>query len=127
MLSVTPSFQVIDPSDATLLGSPIGGTASIDAVLQSKINHLLGTRLKLLHTHNALCLLRNAFSLPKVLYDSRTSPCFKSDILSVLDDVQRLLLEDICNIHLDDPGWLYASLPITSGGLGIRSVALLAP
>ena len=67
MLSVTPSIQVIDPSDATLLGSPIGSTASIDAVLQSKINHLkfLGTRLKLLHTHDALCLLRNASSCPK--------------------------------------------------------------
>ena len=129
ILSVTPSIQVIDPSDATLLGSPIGSTASIDAVLQSKINHLkfLGTRLKLLHTHDALCLLRNAFILPKVLYILRTSPCFKSDLLSVFHDVQRSLFEDICSIHLDDPGWLQESLPITSGGLGIRSVALFVP
>ena len=54
MLSVTPSIQVIDPSDATLLGSPIGGTASIDEVLQSKINQLkfLGTRLKLIYIYN---------------------------------------------------------------------------
>ena len=53
MLSVIPSIQVIDPSDATLLGSPIGGTASIDEVLQSKINQLkfLGTRLKLIYIY----------------------------------------------------------------------------
>ena len=127
LLSVTPSIQITDTSYATLLGSPIGITASIDAVLQSKINHFkfLGTRLKLLHTHDALCLLRNMPSAcPKF---STFHTLLLTASLSVLDDVQRLLLEDICNNYLDDSGWLQASLLIISGSLGIRSVALLVP
>ena len=44
-----------------------------------------------------------------------------------LDSVQRHLLESICNVHLSDNAWLQASLPVKSGGLGIRSFAMLAP
>ena len=33
----------------------------------------------------------------------------------------------ICNVKLDDSCWLQASLPINSGGLGIRSAVMLAP
>ena len=40
--------------------------------------------------------------------------------------VLRSLLEVICNVKLDDSCWLQASLPINSGGLGIRSAVMLA-
>ena len=83
-------------------------------------------RLKLLHSHDALCLLRNALALPKILYVLRTAPCITSSILSDLDCLQRSLLEDICNVSLNDASWSQASLPIRAGGLGIRSFAMLA-
>ena len=38
-----------------------------------------------------------------------------------------MLLESIWNVQLDDNAWTQASLPITAGGLGIRSFARLAP
>ena len=128
MLSVSPHFQCVDPSEACLLGSPIGGSGSIEAVLSSKKKslELLGERLKLLHSHDALCLLRNALALPKILYALGTAPCFSSPILSDLDQIQRSLLEAVCNVSLNDVSWSQASLPISAGGLGIRSFVMLA-
>ena len=48
-------------------------------------------------------------------------------MLAVFDNLQRSLLESICNINLSDSAWTQASLPTNSGGLGIRSLAKLAP
>ena len=69
MLSHFPSLHPTVPSQAILLGSPIGGTEAINEVWESKIKQLktLGSRLELLHSHDALCLLRSAFSLPFLL------------------------------------------------------------
>lgn len=60
----------MEPTEACLLGSPLGGSKSIDDVLSSRkaTLELLGERLKLLHSHDALCLLRNALALPEILY-----------------------------------------------------------
>ena len=129
MLALSPSLRITDPNSASLLGTPIGGIQAINDVLSSKIENLriLGDRLSVLQAHDALCLLRNAFSLPKLLYVLRTAPCFSSHLLSNFDDLQRSLLECICNIHLSDSSWLQATLPINSGGLGIRSAVMLAP
>ena len=129
MLSCYPSLRPTEPTHATLLGSPIGGMESITDVWESKIEQLkiLGSRLEQLQAHDALCLLRNAFALPKVLYVLRTAPSFLSPLLDTFDDVQKSLLEAICNIHLSDKCWLQASIPINAGGIGIRSVSRLAP
>ena len=128
MLSFSPHLQCVNPSEAYLLGSPIGSLEGIEAVLNSKKRslELLGERLKLLHAHDALCLLRNAIALPKILYILRTAPCFSSSVLLDLDCLQRSLLEAICNVSLSDKSWSQASLPIRAGGLGIRKFAMLA-
>jgi hypothetical protein len=80
-----------------------------------------------LQTHDALCLLQHALAIPKVLYTLRTAPCYQSSLLETLDSVLRSLLESICNIQLNADSWLQASLPISAGGLGIRSTVMLAP
>lgn len=61
-----------------LLGSPIGGDVSVNSAIESKIHSIqtLGDGLKLLHAHDALTLLQNAFTMPKILYILRTAPCF---------------------------------------------------
>ena len=128
-LAEFPSVCNTIPEEATLLGSPIGGLVSINNALETKISDLeiLGERLEILQAHDALCLLRNAFSLPKLLYILRTAPCFQSPLLTSFDDLQRRLLESICNVPLTNSNWMQTSLPITFGGIGIRSAALLAP
>ena len=70
---------------ASLLGSPIGEIKSINAVLERKISDLqaLGERLKVLNAHDAMFLIKNVFSLPKL----RTAPYFQAALLTSFDDV----------------------------------------
>ena len=122
---------MVNRDHATLLGSPIGSVEGIEDTIRAKTTTLavMGDRLQLLHSHDAFCLLRNAFAMPKLLYILRTAPCFLSPQLQKFDDLQRSLLADITNICLDanDLAWAQAVLPVWSGGLGIRSATQLAP
>ena len=79
MLTVFPEFCVVSKAHATLLGSPIGNPVEgIEDTIRAKTSALavMGDRLRLLHAHDTFCLLRNAFTLPKMLYTLRTAPCF---------------------------------------------------
>ena len=128
-LSAIPGAQVVDSSSATLLGSPIRDTASITSVLYDKIHHLtiMGKRLQHLTMEDALLLLCNSFTIPKQLYIIQSSPSFLSPSLQKYDEILRSIVSDITNINLDEATWTQASLPVKSGGLGIRSAAQLEP
>ena len=82
-----------------------------------------------LHMHDALILLRNSFSIPKLLHILRTSPAFLSPALATYDESLQSIVSSITNIQFepDDPAWTQATLPIGVGGLGIRSAVQLAP
>src|SRR6218665_3424575 len=60
-----------------LLGAPLVPGPAVDMVLQSKANDLERAirRLSILHTHDALVLLRNSLSVPKLIYSMRTAVC----------------------------------------------------
>ena len=130
MLSEVPGLHTISCSQATLLGSPIGDVECINTCILTKIDLLkvMGERLGLLCSHDALILLRHCFSLPKVLYTLRTAPCFLSCHLQSFDDILRSILSLIVNVSLNsDSAWLQASLPVKAGGIGIRRSTQLAP
>ena len=132
MLAAFPQFCMVSQDHATLLGSPIGSSVEgIKDAIGAKTSALalMGDRLRLLHAHDGFCLLRNAFTLPNMLYTLRTTPCFLSLQLQKFDDLQRSLLADIANISLDanDRAWAQAALPVWSGGLGVQSASQLAP
>ena len=130
MLLEVPSLRTVNCSNATLLGSPIRDVDCIDDVIMRKIEmlQLMGERLNLLCSHDALTLLRHSFVIPKVLYTLCTAPCFLSDHLKSFDDILRSTLSSIVNIHLDSKSsWLQASLPVKAGGIGIRRATQLAP
>ena len=125
-----PSLKVVKPSDATLLGSPLTNTA-VYSCLESKIHQLqiIGARLQYLESHDALVLLRHALAIPKLLHVLRSSSAFSSPLLKSYDDMLSKMISQIANndISTEDPAWLQASLPVASGGLGIRSAVHLAP
>ena len=100
----------------------------MDKMLLIKLNELrrLSDRIKFLDTHDALFLLKNCFAIPKLMYTLRGSPCFSNNLLKEYDDVIRFTLQYVLNIALSDEAWNQASLPVASGGLGIRQATQVA-
>ena len=131
VLSALPGLHVVNPEHAELLGSPLGDANAVDACVNDKIKmlELMGDRLRYLHSHDAITLLRHSFAIPKMLHILRTAPCFASPRLQDYDNLLRLILGKITNIKFgdSDTSWLQATLPINMGGLGIRSAVHLAP
>ena len=130
MKSVMPHIRHIPCCEAVLLGAPVGDLTAVETVLNSKLAvfRLLASRLTSLSAHDALFLLKNCFSLPKLLYSLRCAACYKSTILSEYDDVIRQTLKVILNVDLSDAIWKQATLPVSNGGLGVRlSVDLALP
>ena len=79
--------------------------------------------------HDVLTLLRHSFLIPKLLYVLRISPAFLSPLLASWDLLLLSIVSKITNINIypDDPCWLQATLPVRSGGLGLRRASHLAP
>ena len=131
LLCSLPGAAIIEPSNATLLGSPLGDDVCVSTALTEKVEALsrLGERLKLLSVHDALILLRNSLALPKLQYLLRTAPCFKSLHLGRYDDCLRGILGIVTNTLLEpnSAAWSQATLPVRLGGLGIRSATDIAP
>ena len=124
-----PGLSVVHPDFATLLGSPIGSHEGVDKEIKIQLEALkiMGEQLCHLRAHDAFSLLHHAFSIPKLLYILCSSPCFSSSFLSNFDELQRDLVSEILNVTLSDNAWTQASLPVRSGGLGIRRAEQLAP
>ena len=131
ILSSLPGAQIIEPSAATLLGSPLGSVESVSVALGKKIDSLatMGDRLDLLAAQDALLLLRYSFAIPKLSYLLRTAPCFLSPCLRSYDELLCSIVSRVCNVNVSigDTAWLQASLPVNLGGLGFRSAVQLAP
>ena len=122
---LAPEIREISKDDLTMLGSPIMVEA-INGVLLSKLEsfQLMCDRLKLIDPHDALFLLRHAFSLPKLTYFLRTSPCFQNtEVLKKYDNALRAALISILNVGMEDSSWEQCSLPVRMGGLGVRSAS----
>ena len=71
-------------------------------------------------------LLKSSFSAPKIMHTLRSSPCHGHETLHKFDDLLRTGLENITNLSISDIQWIQASLPVSTGGLGVRRVASLA-
>ena len=126
--SVAPDIKHVSTASAMLLGAPIGGEQSIDDILSTKLQELqrLSNRLTLLEPHDALFLLKNCFSIPKLTYTLRSAPCYSRSLLSEYDMLIRSSLQTILNVSLSDESWEQATLPVANGGLGIRRATDIA-
>jgi hypothetical protein len=122
------NFRQVQPDSATLLGSPLSGGSAMDAAISTSYDELSRAveRLQLISSHDALVLLKNCLGGPKLQHVLRTSPCCEHPKLFDLDNLLRSAVTKICNVSLSDDQWTQASLPVRSGGLGVRSVSKLA-
>ena len=127
--SVCPSISITEPTDLTLLGSPVGKNA-LGAAMEEKLasTRQLCKRLKVLRRHDAFFLLKNCLFMPKLLYLFRSAPSFINHLFFNSFEVSlRGALEDICNISFSELSWSQATLPCRLGGLGIPSPVAIAP
>ena len=121
---LSPGIKVLS-DDLELLGAAI--TEEAEERIFIKIHNkmkVLFERLKLLNNHMAFYLLKNCFGIPKLTYLLRTTAYFKHEhLLRNLDEDIKSAMESICNSKFDDQKYSIVSLPIRSGGLGIRKVS----
>ena len=85
------------------------------------------SRLELVTVHDALVLIKNSFSAPRLQFTLRSAPCTGRPRLDYFDHLLHTATSKICNVHFSDDQWLQASLPVRYGGLGVRRVSSLAP
>ena len=113
--------------DLTLLGAPILPGRAVDKPLKEKTEKLekAMSRIHLLQSHDAVTLLLNSISVPKLLYTLQTSECSDNSRSLEFDKLQRKCTTDV--INMDDNQWTQATLPVKDGGLGTCSVRVLAP
>ena len=122
-------FPLVDPREVHLLGAPLSTGPGMDRILEKRcleLERMIG-RLELLASQDALLILRTAFGSSRLMNVLRSSPCAEHQLLVKFDDLLRSGVSKVTNCAIDDIAWIQASLPINDGGLGIRSVVVLAP
>ena len=120
-----PEIKVTELTKMELLGSPILADATRCCIVKKLSEYKrMNDRILLLDGHPGLFLLKNAFSLPRLLFTLRSAPCHHHpELLSEYDVITRSTTEALCNIHFDDNSWSQAKLPVRYGGLGLRTAA----
>ena len=124
-----PNIKIVVPEQQCLLGSALTDEA-LPGLLEEKQDDItrLVSRLELIEPHIAMILLKNCFSIPKLMYILRTSAAFKFLAnLNMIDNIVRKGLSSITNVDFDDEAWQQATLPVRHGGLGIRKTVDIAP
>ena len=127
--SILNHFIKVCKEDMTLLRAPVFKGSAQDTVLKQKVEQLQKAmeRLSFVHSHDALVLLKSSLSMPKLIYFLRTSNCCDNPLLTTFASTLKQGLSSVLNVDLTESQWLQASLPVRHGGLGIRSVQMLAP
>ena len=125
-----PDLKITSIDESIILGSPIAAQG-VRSEIKSKLDALkrMISRLNLIDPHQAFVLLKNSFAIPKMTYLLRSSPAFQQvDLLDDFDITVRKSMSSITNIDFTDDSWTQVSLPVRSGGLGIRkSVDIALP
>ena len=126
--SILKNVSFVEKNDVILLGSPLTSTA-----IRPQFQHrpalfkAMTEKLSLLDRHPAYFLLKNCFSMPKLIYLLRSSPTFQHpDLLADFGDCLKSCGTVICNVSFDDIGWIQATLYIRLGGVGLRRASDLA-
>ena len=121
-------IKIKTKEELLILGSPIGELCR-NELLDKKIKELekISDVIDKLDDHYGVFLLKNCFSMPKLLYFLRTSPCFlQNDFLERYDKLLRYSLCKVTNVKMVDNQFLHAVLAAAKGGLGVSSARLLA-
>ena len=123
-----PGIETPKKDELIILGSPLGPKSQAD-LLEKKINELENVNgiVEELDAHYGFSILKNCFSLPKLLYFLRTNTCFNHPaLLEKFDKIVRDELSKVCNVNFDNISSTQLALPARMVGLVVSSASLLA-
>ena len=108
-----------------LLGAPIGSSEYVVQFIKKRVEKIrdITTLLPSLHQpHLEFVLLRSCLALPKIVYLLRcTDTTSHADLLQEFDSITRDSLSRILGLPVSDQGWQQAKIPVSLGGLGLRT------
>ena len=125
---VLPDITETPLTRLQLLGSPLhdAGISTASDTARDTITRLC-RRVKLLDRHTGLFFLAHYVSAPRLTYLLRSAPLFKDQTsLKHIDELVRSTLSEVTNVDVSGAAWAQAALPLRHGGLGVRSVEMLA-
>ena len=120
-------------SFAKYLGVMLLGSSHTSTTIRPQFQHKLSIfkamteKLSILDRHPVYILLRNCFSMPKLIYLLRSSSIFQHpDLHAEFDDSLKICATNICNVSFEDVNWIQATFPIRLGGIRLRRVSYIA-
>ena len=124
-------IPAINDEGIVVLGSPVGSKAFEKRILEERIEKakLICDKLPLLQDPQVeYTLLRSCLSLPKLMFNLRTTYSLDHmDLWISFDEIMRECLGRILGTPLLDQQWQQAQLPVSLGGLGLRAAVDHAP
>ena len=121
-------MKITSMDELVVLGSPIAKPV-VRSEIDSKQKALqrMISRLSLIDPHQAFVLLKNSCAILKLTYLLRLSPAYRHlDLLGDFDLQVKNALSSITNVDFSEDAWTQVSLPVLSGGLGIRKTVDIA-
>ena len=114
-----------------LLGAPLGSKQFVKEKLKKlveKVQRITSLLPLLGDPHTESVLLRSCLGLPKMMFTLRAVETMAHrEILEDYDRVTREAIGRIMGVPLTDRQWLQANLPVSMGGLGLRTAEDHAP
>ena len=123
-----PEIEKPKKDELIILGSPLSPKSLADLLEKNifEVEKNIGI-IEKLDAHHGSFMLKNCFSLPKLLYFLRTSTCFNHPVFSEkYDKTVREVFSKVCNVNFDKISSIQLALPAEMGGLGVSSASSLA-
>ena len=120
-----------EEAGTVLLRAPLGSQQYVREKLQKlveKVQRITSLLPLLGDPHTESVLLRSCLGLPKMMYTLRAvETVAHQEILAEYDRVTREAIGRIVGVPLTNEQWLQANLPVSMGGLGLRTAKDHAP
>ena len=118
-------IPLVQEGGIVLLGSPIGSKVFEKQAIEERMNKVkeLCSRLALMkYAQSEYVLLRSCLSIPKIMFILRTTdPLHRQGLWQNFDNITRDNLSKILGVPVNNWQWSQAQLPVSSGGLVLRS------
>jgi hypothetical protein len=123
--SLFPNLEIGESDNFDTLGCPIGTPEHCRQFVEGKLQkvyEIFKSLGKLNNAQIAYTLLRSCCSFGKIVFFLRTVPSFMLSPTCIdFDEKVLTCFEDILSIALDDSSMTQATLPLSKGGIGLRS------